>query len=109
MWGGPPFLDESEKKGRGWREVSSRMGIAGVPLPRALPPMILERYDSIEVRGWGSANDMIPEELGSGPGRRLRRELISTSGRRALVKEDGEIADKGRRSFLRRAERLGEV
>ena len=76
---------------------------------QALPPMILERYDSIEVRGWGSANDMIPEELGSGPGRRLRRELISTSGRRALVKEDGEIADKGRRSFPRRAELLEEI
>jgi hypothetical protein len=26
--------------------------------------MFLERYDSIEFRGWGSANDMIPWELG---------------------------------------------
>jgi len=99
-----------KRKGVDSGEVRSRMGIVGVRPPSILPPMILERYDSIEVRGWGSANDMIPEELGrGGAGRRLRPERTATSGRRALVKEDGEIADKGRRSFLRRAERLREV
>jgi hypothetical protein len=30
--------------------------------------MILKRYDSIEVRGWGSANDMIPREFGERTG-----------------------------------------
>jgi hypothetical protein len=89
------------------RNIEERLN---VEVAQALPPVILERYDSIEVRGWGSANDMIPEELGRrGSGRRLKRERTSTSDRRAPVREDGEVADKGRRSFLRHAERLEEA
>ncbi len=29
----------------------------------APPPMILERYDTTEFKGWGSANDMTGKEL----------------------------------------------
>jgi len=49
------------------------------------PPLFLKRYDSKRVRGWGSANDMIPWQLdgqtdraGEGRKRNRKRGLANT-------------------------------
>jgi len=48
------------------------IGISDVPLPT----LFLEPYDSMRVRGWWSANDMIPWELDAKPVRTLERGYV---------------------------------
>jgi hypothetical protein len=46
--------------------------------------MFLKRYDSIEVSGWGSVNDMIPWQLGMGDWETVIRFRERTEGGREI-------------------------
>ena len=51
---------EGYRSTRTGKEASSWASIEAGPLP----PWFLQRYDSLGLRRWGSANDVIPLELG---------------------------------------------
>ena len=86
-------IKDLEKRKRGDTEIT-RLRERTLEGGASPPPGFLKRYDSERVRGWGSANDMIPWDLwgsGGGSGIRLREGAACGRGMHSINTGENNI------------------